>query len=670
MVHGEVRPPLLDLANRDLVESHLSAIWLACTQTPLDPAISKLLVLGEPSRPLREEVRSPLSLPAVAQQATERIRRVLDMLASELTPDQAPWYPGPEAFTTEIVQSAPTRFAEAFNRWRALFLAAEQQRDSARKTMDDYSASPHDKKAAQGRHAQAMDQLSLLQQDSDSTSNDFYTYRYLATEGFLPGYNFPRLPLMAYIPATNDRRGRQTYLQRPRFLALSEFGPRSLVYHEGRAYRVNRALLPLGGQNENIIKELPTQTVRICRSCGAGHFEPQSSLCQSCKAPLDNAEQIQGIFRIENVATMPADRITVNDEERQRQGFELQTIFEWALRDQVPDVRRGVASDAHGNLAELAYGPGATITRINKGLRRRADHGVLGFKIDPLTGYWARNEDEQETPQDSMVVSSQRIVPSVRDNKNALLFRPSSAEPLSPMTAATLQHALLRGIEAEFQLEEGEVLAEPMPTREERNGFLLYEATEGGAGVLTRMVTDPDSVARVARQALRILHFAVEDQGSLPETPEALQDAEKTSCVAACYRCVMSYYNQPDHELLDRRDKEVQRLLLRLAKATTHLERPSTSWAPPAADDSREDRWLRHAHALGLPVPDAQPYSPDGAEKFSMVWRDHFVAALFEDQISGKEMLENVGFVVVPFPAEEAWEEAFAQLRGLLGGNA
>jgi hypothetical protein len=34
MVHGEVRPPLLDLANRDLVESHLSAVWLACTEKP------------------------------------------------------------------------------------------------------------------------------------------------------------------------------------------------------------------------------------------------------------------------------------------------------------------------------------------------------------------------------------------------------------------------------------------------------------------------------------------------------------------------------------------------------------------------------------------------------------------------------------------------------------
>src|SRR5262249_58597203 len=124
--------------------------------------------------------------------------------------------------------------------------AAEQQRDSARRTMDDYSAAQQEKRAAQSRHTQAIDQLNLLQQGTSSLSSDFYTYRYLATEGFLPGYNFPRLPLMAYIPATSDGRGRQTYLQRPRFLALSEFGPRSLVYHEGRAYRVVRALPSLG----------------------------------------------------------------------------------------------------------------------------------------------------------------------------------------------------------------------------------------------------------------------------------------------------------------------------------------------------------------------------------------------------------------------------------------
>jgi hypothetical protein len=144
--------------------------------------------------------------------------------------------------------------------------------------IDDYSASAADKRAARSRHAQAIDQIDLLQRGSSTLSSDFYTYRYLATEGFLPGYNFPRLPLMAYIPAQTDGGGKQAYLQRPRFLALSEFGPRSLIYHEGRSFRVVRAMLAVSQQEgANGDTRLPVERFRICGDCGAGHRQPDAS---------------------------------------------------------------------------------------------------------------------------------------------------------------------------------------------------------------------------------------------------------------------------------------------------------------------------------------------------------------------------------------------------------
>ena len=87
---------------------------------------------------------------------------------------------------------------------------------------------------------------------------------------------------------------------------------------------------------------LPTKSVRICTSCGAGHFDDEASMCHACGASLGDAEIVNHIYRIENVATQPAERITANDEERQRQGFELQTTFEWAMRDHELDVRQGV----------------------------------------------------------------------------------------------------------------------------------------------------------------------------------------------------------------------------------------------------------------------------------------------------------------------------------------
>jgi len=671
MVHGEVRPPLLDLANRDLVDSHLQAVWLACTEKPLESSIAELLMLSETGRPLRSDLRKDLANERADAEATRRIVRVLGLLDGDLTTASAPWFPGKQAYAETVVAAALGRLDQAFGRWRDLFTAAEQQRDAARRTMDNYALTQQEKRAAQSRHTQAIDQLTLLQKGSSSFSSDFYTYRYLATEGFLPGYNFPRLPLMAYVPATNDGRGRQTYLQRPRFLALSEFGPRSLVYHEGRAYRVVRALLALGnrdGATPDV--QLPTQSVRICKQCGAGHFSDDLSMCHACRASLGDAEIVNHVFRIENVATLPAERITANDEERQRQGFELQTTFEWAVRDREHDVRRAIVADEHGAVVTVAYGPGARITRLNKGLRRRANRTQFGFKIDPVSGYWAKNNDEGNAATDPTAAPRQWIVPSVQDHKNTLLLQ-FGGDDLPQTAVVTLQHALLRGIEAVFQLEEGEVLAEPMPSRDERTGFLLYEATEGGAGVLTRLVSEPERMADVAFEALRIMHFDLRDRATLPESLEELADVDGTACVAACYRCLMSYFNQPDHAELDRRSDQAQATLLRLARArmsvvATNFTSPRQPVAPSALDGTL-DQWLADARMAGVPAPDQTAWRI-GESQLPLVWRNHYVVATLTDlpgDIAAD--LADKGFDVVTFAEPSTWPEAFSRLTKALG---
>ena len=680
MVHGEVRPPLLDLANRELVDSHLHAVWLASTEIPLNPSISEMLDLSSAGRPLRQELQARMADERVADSAFARISRVLDLLNDELTPDDADWYPGRDAYARETTDKALTRFKAAFDRWRDLFSAAEEQRDAARRIMDDYATPPREKRAAKSRHDQALDQIDLLQKGNSSFSSDFYTYRYLATEGFLPGYNFPRLPLMAYIPAATEGHGR--YLQRPRFLALSEFGPRSLVYHEGRAYRVVRALLSLGIRDSATAEyRLPTVSIFVCRACGSAHFNEPASVCRGCERTLDDAEIIRDTYRIENVATQPAERITANDEERQRQGFELQTTFEWAERDQRLDVRRGESRDAHGAIAQLSYGPGATITRLNKGLRRRANRTELGFWIDPVSGYWARNNDDDGEPEDPTAAPRQLIVPSVQDRKNALLLFPIAKE-FSQITLATVQHALLRGIQSAFQLEESEIFAEPVPTRDSRNGFLLYEASEGGAGVLTRLVTDDAALGIVARTALRIMHFQIPDAPEALPTVDSLEAVEGTQCVAGCYKCLLSYYNQPDHELIDRRDTDAKEMLLRLAASTTsHLVPAEPSAIEPPATrthgqpeptiesaDPRKDRWLKLASERALPRPDANPLNVNG-QGLDLVWRSHYVAAAFAEvsPVLAAE-LEDRGFVIVAFGDDETqWPSAFLSLETALG---
>ena len=120
----------------------------------------------------------------------------------------------------------------------------------------------------------------LLASDASEQQSDFYSYRYFAAEGFLPGYNFPRLPLSAWLPGQRAGRGRDEYLQRPRFLAISEFGPRGIVYHEGARFEIHKAMLPVEGEDTSL-----TSAAVLCEACG--YFHPLSEhhnpdLCERC----------------------------------------------------------------------------------------------------------------------------------------------------------------------------------------------------------------------------------------------------------------------------------------------------------------------------------------------------------------------------------------------------
>ncbi|MBV5333798.1 DEAD/DEAH box helicase, partial [bacterium] len=249
MVHGQVNPPTLDLANRELVQSHMQAIWLAETGKKLGNSIRDLLNMDKPEDlPITEDLEADLGKPKAQKRAHERGLAVLGMLKDELTPERAPWYT--PSWPESVFQRAYLEFDMALNRWRDLYRATARQIELNFKIENTPAASERERREAQQRHNEARKQRDLLLAGESAFNSDFYTYRYLASQGFLPGYNFPRLPLLAYIPARRGNIGRESFLSRPRFLALSEFGPYSLIYHEGSQYRVTKALLTITSQDQ------------------------------------------------------------------------------------------------------------------------------------------------------------------------------------------------------------------------------------------------------------------------------------------------------------------------------------------------------------------------------------------------------------------------------------
>ena len=687
MVAGAVSPPMIDLANEDLVRSHLHSVWLAESSTKLGRSVPDSIDLTDKEKlPLQETIRADVARPGAVADTLKRMERILAMSKEQLKGRLAPWYT--DTWLESAAKSAPLRFEDAFNRWRSMFHATAKQMKRANEIIDNAAALEADRMAAKARHDEAFRQQRLLLARHPAMNSDFFTYRYLASEGFLPGYNFPRLPLMAYIPGQRRGRGRDRFLTRPRFLGLSEFGPQSIIYHEGSTFKVRRAILSIQDTSSVATSDiLRTTEVRICPQCGHGHLGEQveSERCNSCDEPLEGGRLIRNLFRIDQVSTRRAQRITSDEEERQRVGYEMLTTHRFAEEGGQPRTEIAAFEEGGETLIELKYGPAATLWRINLGWLRRKEKTIFGFTINPSTGDWTKDAQAPTDEEDDSVVegkSSQRISPYVSDTRNMLIVRPGLR--LTRETATSLQYALKRGIEQEYELESAELAAEPLPEREVRKQTLFYEAAEGGAGVLTRLAGEPEAVQRVARRALQLCHY--ESKSGEWRDPEDLIDLED-GCEAGCYRCLLSYYNQMDHKHINRKDPELLALLCRLTRAerASHSRTKGRSEAYEAlvnATGSELERtWLRYLDDWGYNLPDKA--QPDLVERFEtrpdFGYLDHqtliYIDGPYHDRAATKALdkmitqrLENAGYTVVRFPVQKAaWEDLIGNYRWVFG---
>ena len=614
MVAGAVKPPSIDLANEDLIRSHLHAIWLTETGVKLGSSVSDVLDREKPEElPLLEEFHQAVGAPRAVCEGLRRGHRILETLESSLTTQAAPWYT--DTWLESAINSAQRRLVDSFDRWRSLFRATAKQMELANDIVNNAATAEQERREAKARYDEAYAQQGLLLDNRRTMNSDFYTYRYLAAEGFLPGYNFPRLPLMAYIPGRREKTTRNSFLSRPRFLGLSEFGPQSLIYHEGSAWRVRRAILSVREESAvTTSKRLTMQAARICPSCGYGHFAGQRDYerCVSCDQRLTEGRLILNLYRIEQVSTRRANRITSDEEERQRQGYEMVTTFRYSEENGRGRVSVIAVRESGQTLLELRYGPAATLWRINLGWRRRKQKSMYGFNVDTNSGEWGKDPQAPAGAEDDPAREGktiQRITPYVEDTRNVLALHPMIE--LSEPAMISLQYAIKRGIEQEFQLEEAELAAEPLPDRDSRQAILFYESAEGGAGVLTRISTDPDAVKRIALKALEICHFS-STTGSWSGSDDLKNNDEE--CEAGCYRCLLSYYNQPDHPLIDRQNQQMLDLLCRLVRGQRASIDPLKSAGDSfdelwnIAGSGLEKAWLTYIRANGYRLPDrAQP---------------------------------------------------------------
>jgi len=600
LVAGSVMAPRLDLCNRELLASHLNALVISEIGLPgLDdvgagkPSIMRLVVDDNDKLALASEVRSGVDIPrATFDELKATFKRAIRDFEGDLESKSGSWYS--DQWIDQNLSHVADHLDKALDRWRRLYRSARTILTRATQKIESgtLSLGSDEYRKHKRNQDQATRQLDLLRNDLAGRStelSEFYPYRYLASEGFLPGYNFTRLPLRVFIP-TSDSSGE--FITRPRSIALREFGPQNIIYHNGRKYRVCQL----------VVQDAESSLTEAKVSTKAGYFltadQKDLEICPFSGLSLgDNANKLH-LHHLMEMAESRAeeiDRISCEEEERVSRGYDVTTYFS-IDGGHTDRVRKAVAHSSENDLLNLRYISAARLVHVNSKWRSQRSEG---FPLGMVSGDWRGSIPGKE----SQIKEEFRLVKLWTSNlADALYIEPIQALGLKPEGVITLQHALKRAIEGIFQVEPNEIGSVTVGDPECPN-ILLYEAAEGSLGILSQFVEDVQVFHKVIEQAIAVCRY---------DDPEYKGPAS--------YDDLLSYYNQRDHKIIDRHliQDALQKLLICGIEIQANLSFKSyddhyqTLLRGIDPTSSTERTFIDHLYRNGFRLPDAAQKRVDG----------------------------------------------------------
>ena len=128
---------------------------------------------------------------------------------------------------------------------------------------------------------------------------------------------------------------------------------------------------------------------------------------------------------------------------------------------------------------------------------------------------------------------------------------------------------------------------------------------------------------------------------------------------------MLTYFNQPEHEAIDRHNVEALEFLCQLAAATV-----TSRAAPPPVDltanmvKSPLERLQATLGAAQLPVPKVKT----SGSGWQLTWTQHLLVGLFGPVATDRQTLIDMDYQVIDIPLDEArWPVAIEALKSSLG---
>lgn len=533
MIAGAIAAPRFRLDNQALITAHIHALvleTLGLKQVARMPGVpQELLNLNMPGFPLYADWLADYQH-GITLHFDAIVAAVTTAFAAEIA--AFPWFE--RAFVERTVNNFLLDLDRAMDRWRDEYARLDAEREALNLQLgrEGVDSSLNRRRVVIEAKLEAMRR----------GQRDWYLYRYLGGEGFLPGYAFPP---QAAVLSFDDRADE---LARDPGIALSEYAPGNFVYYRGQRYEITYAR-PRSRQTEDAETpkvELDVAPVLICPACERAYTGPDEvkrAKCV-CGADLSTQHPHHGMALTDMYARARA-RITADEEERLRLGYAITAHYRAGGQAQVYQIDQGTTT-----AFTLIIEHNGEVLLVNQGPREQ-EGDPQGFTLCRKCYRWlvgdnARDEHlstprkKGDCPRHAIEGDLERalwLTHTIRSDLAVFAVAlPDDIEPEPFYT--TLLHTLLRALMVAFNLDEREVGGFLAPTAEAGRVFyrlVLYETTAGGNGVLAA------------------LNEAGRMQMLLDRARELLHDHDPAGgCERACYECLLSFYNQRVHDLLDR----------------------------------------------------------------------------------------------------------------------
>jgi hypothetical protein len=524
IIAGKVTAPRFLTDNQRLVTSHIHSIVLETLSVKLKSKPCELINIEDSDLPMFVDIKKNLE-----DEINNNSRILLDnsILVFKSEMDKYDWLD--ENFIKGIISKFVEALDHAFSDWRKDYKRLQERLNKLH--LEAQHQYQQDAQFEYGRVAKQMDRM--RQGDSG-----YYVYRYLGSVGFLPGYAFPENYVsVSYFAGTEEKK-----ILRSRILAIRELAPFNTIYVDGGTYKVSSANMAIG---------IPWQKIKFCPECEAvlSGDKVNQTACPRCGNNLSTEHTIENVMPMPDVIATRRSKIGSDEEERLRFGY---VIKEYYNNNSSKTISVKVKLE-NKIIISLAYEHNGRIIGINKGLRQDVQEGKCGFAFCNACKSWINDRDEQINKhygnQDSkgdcrksgtvndLIKGVHLISDDIHDVLTIKYDLPDEVKN-QKVFATTLMHAFNRAIQLALELDESELgcFLRPAVTEKEDYEIILYETIVGGAGAIESLLEKPTFNKLIAK-ACELLHM-FDKEGA---------------CDKACYDCLCSFFNQRDHQFLDRK---------------------------------------------------------------------------------------------------------------------